>query len=150
MPTAILEPCRQVIKTPMLRVPRHDWAAITTGAKRQFRICGRGNPPTFTKHLPTPVVLHSQTQFQTQPRTCMGVVEEVRREPLGAISPEDLEAEGFQTLAEFRRYWIDRHEYSVGFKPLSIVGVYTVRPWREGDRELFGEALLTYLFGQWL
>lgn len=134
----------------MLLVPRHDWAAVTTGAKRQFRISGGGVSPHFTKQLPTPVVLHSQTLYQTQPRTCLAVVEEARREPLGAISPEDLAAEGFATLAEFRRYWLGRYPWSTGFKPLSIVSVFSVRPWCDGDRELFGGLLLDRLFGPWL
>jgi hypothetical protein len=141
---------RRQTGTLVLYVPREDWAAVTAGTKRQWRAGGRGGPIFDRVRLPCPVVLHSQTVFRGDPDTCLAVLEDVRREPLGAISPEDLAAEGMASLAEFRTYWKQRHNYNIGFKPLSIVSVYCVRPWRDGDRERFADQLLEHLYGAWL
>jgi hypothetical protein len=149
MPIALLERQRRSIKTPMLYVPRVDWSAVTAGVKTQWRAAGRGNPK-FKLELPCPVVLHSQTIFRAEPDVCLAILEDVRREPLGAISPEDLAAEGMANLQEFRRYWTLRHGDGLGFRPLTIVNVYSVRLWRDGDRERFGDVLLEHLYGRWL
>jgi hypothetical protein len=150
MRTALAEhqqPAPRKASTLMLHVPRVDWTAVSTGVKTQWR-SARNNAPRY--NTPRPVVLQSQSALGTEPETCLAVLEDVHREPLGAISPEDLAAEGMASLAEFRSYWKQRHNYSIGFQPLTIVTVFSVRLWRDGDREFFADVLLEHLYGPWL
>lgn len=132
-----------------LRVPRVDWAAVSAGTKTQFRACGRGAPQFSRVKLPRPVVLHSKPVFTQERMTRLGVLEDVYREPLGAITPEGLAAEGIESLAEFRRYWILRNPTG-GFKPLTLVHVYCISLWQDSDRERFGGVLIDHLYGPWL
>lgn len=74
------------------------------------------------------------------------VMEDKWLEPLGAISPESLEAEGFSSLAEFRRYWMQREQRR--FMPTRMVTVYRVRPWQPSDEADFGRMLLRRLYGK--
>lgn len=136
-------------QTLRLQVPRVDWAPIIAGVKTQLRRNGRGAPQLHRVSLPRPIVIYSVQPFRTDPETRLAVIESVSKEPLGAITPEGLAAEGFESLGEFRRYWMERHSRGQ-FKPLGIVNVYTLRPWRAGDREHFGEVLLSFLYGPWL
>lgn len=76
------------------------------------------------------------------------VLEATRREALGAISPASLEAEGFPSVAHFRRYWMARTKRR--FRPNDICSVYRVRPWRDSDREVMGMTLLDRLYGEFL
>jgi hypothetical protein len=150
MPTALLERERRRASTLVLYVPRMDWAAVTAGVKTQWRAAGRGAHKYDEMALPRPVVLHSQSAFHREPDVHLAVLENVYREPLGAITAEGLAAEGMASLADFRVYWKERHKGSIGFKPLTIVNVYCVRPWCDGDRERFGDVLLEHLYGRWL
>lgn len=134
-------------KTLMMRVPRVDWAAICAGTKTQLRGVGGGMPAFGNVKLPRPIVIYSFVRFRATAEQRLHVIESVELEPLGAITPEGLAAEGMADLKEFRRYWIERYD---GFKPLCVVKVYTLRPWQDGDRERFGDVLLSYLYGPWL
>ena len=74
------------------------------------------------------------------------VLESMWREPLGAISPESLAAEGYGSLAEYRRYWMARERRR--FAPTRMITVYDVRPWRgDEDVERFARLLLERLYG---
>ena len=76
------------------------------------------------------------------------VLEKVWREPLGAISPESLEAEGFESFAAFRRHWVIREKRY--FPPLRMTTAYRVRPWTDADADFMGEQLLEHLYGDFL
>lgn len=140
---------RRYASTLMLHVPRVDWANVSAGVKCQWRAVGHGDSPPKYGALPRPVVLHSQSAFHTDSQACLAVLEDVRKEPLGAISAEDLAAEGMADLAEFRAYWRARYTIA-GYRPLTIVHVYNVRQWRDGDRDFFAHELLEHLYGPWL
>jgi hypothetical protein len=73
------------------------------------------------------------------------VLEDIWIEPLGAITPESLEAEGFETFAEFRRYFCLREK--TRFRPTRKITVYKVRPWVEGDEQNFAKRLFERLYG---
>lgn len=76
------------------------------------------------------------------------VLEEKWLEPLGAISPASLKAEGFESIGEFRRYWMNREKRR--FMPTRMVTVYRVRPWQDGDHDRFAALLLDRLYGEHL
>lgn len=133
--------------TVFVRVPRAEWAAVTVGAKREFRAaCGR-HSALWNVHLPTPAVAYTIDTFGRYDSSIM-VVEEVWREPLGAISSASLAAEGFATLGEFRRHWMDREHRR--FPPLRMTTVYRIRPWAEGDDRRMADAMLRRLYGEFL
>jgi hypothetical protein len=91
------------LSTTFLRVPYTDWPAVKRGLKAEFR-AGSGNnqvPQLWGVHTPTLVVAYSiDSQHRHDGR--LMVLESMVQEPLGAISAESLEAEGFASLAEFR------------------------------------------------
>lgn len=137
---------RASTRTHFLRLPRRDWANITQGIKREFR--GGGSLHLEVLDPPTPVIAYSQpsTFGGSEFRHELIVCEAAWREPLGAISPESLEAEGFSSLAEFRQYWRDRHQQG-RFDPLKPVIAFRVRPWRgDEDVALFGRLLIERLY----
>lgn len=131
-------------RTLFLRVPHVDWVAVTRGVKREFRASPRAVSKLWDTEPPTPVVsyrLHPSHGYDAR----LMVLEDVWMEPLGAITPESLEAEGFSSLAEFRRYFCLREK--TRFKPTRKITVYKVRPWAEPDRERFAERLFERLYG---
>lgn len=76
------------------------------------------------------------------------VLEETWKEPLGAISPESLKAEGFESLAQFRRYWMKRTRRQ--FRPAALITCYRVRPWEPDDERRFGASIMERLYGAFL
>jgi len=135
--------------TVFLRVPTTDWPLVKRGIKREFRSnTGRNKTPKLW-HVepPMPVVAYVVDQQGRHDARLM-VLEDMRSEPLGAISPESLELEGFASLAEFRRYWMKREGRR--FQPTRPVYVYRLRPWESGDAELMGRRLLERLYGDFV
>lgn len=135
--------------TTFLRVPTMDWPAVKRGIKREFRASFGKNktPKLFQVKAPTPVVAYSINSRNEYDARLM-VMEDIWTEPLGAISPDSLAAEGFRDLGEFRRYWMEREGRR--FTPSRTVFAYRVRPWQPGDEELMGRALLERLYGAFL
>ena len=151
---------RNVSNLPV-RIPAMEWDAISTGAKTMFRAYnGRAGA---TRELP---VIPSGTEC---PRPCLlfarryegargkdhrwdaipGVLLSHRREPLGAISPEDLEREGFRFLPGFRFHWQRRYP-TLGWRPWDFISVIEVRPLVEDDREWAATWLLDHVLGEWV
>lgn len=144
------KPYRQVsMSTIFLRVPTVEWPAIKRGIKREFRT-GLGHnktPKLWDVKTPTPVVAYTVSQRGVYDQQLM-VLEAAWQEPLGAISPESLAAEGFATLAEFRRHWMRRERKR--FPATRQVFVCRLRPWAPDDRQRLGPMLLDRLYGAFL
>lgn len=119
-----------------------DWAAVKIGAKAEFRVAGRASLAQNV-YTPTPVVAYTVRSGGAYDSKLM-VLQAVWREPLGSISRESLEAEGFTDFAHFRRYWMERTHRR--FTPLTTVIVYSLRHWVESDLTTLGAALLRRLY----
>jgi hypothetical protein len=131
-----------------LRIPRSDWPNVTQGRKTELRAAGRGGTLLAAKlHTPTPVVGYAVGVVG--PRFKLLVVEEAWTEPLGAISAESLEREGFRTRAEFRAYW-RRRVHDRNYKPLTTVQVYRLRPFVPEDRAALADRMFDHLYGEYL
>jgi hypothetical protein len=133
--------------TIFVRVPSDDWHAVKGGYKREFRSRQSSLTAVQGLSLPLPCVgwrLHPQHGYDA----LLLVLEAVWREPLGAISEESIAAEGYATMADFRRAWIIREKRR--FPLLASVTVHRVRPWRPEDGAAMGDALLRQLYGEFL
>jgi len=141
---------RATARTTFLRIPRGDWAAVTVGDKTEFRSPGGpGTPLRNYLSPPSPVIVYSPRTPSGGPlKFTLMALEEVWREPLGAISAESLANEGFESLDTFRRYWKDRFDRRrFAWDPLKPVTVFRLRPWRgEEDDAYFGRLFLERLF----
>lgn len=133
--------------TTFVRVHPDDWPYVKHGAKTEFR-GGRGaSSRTFNVDPPTPVVVYCRLGPDRYESKLM-VLTETWQEPLGAIGDESLRREGFETLAQFRRYWILRERKR--FQPTRMVFVYRVRPWGPGDVEELGVKIVERLYGEFM
>lgn len=139
-----------VLKTCFLRVPPSEWAKVRTGNKRVFRGSPGRSSGLWNTQVPTPVVawtMDGNGAYKSQ----LMVLEQARREPLGAIDEAGLAEEGFtgeHAFARFRAYWCEREKRR--FRPLMEVAVYRVRPWKRTDRVDMSDLLLQRMYGQWL
>jgi hypothetical protein len=131
-----------------LRVPRIDWPAVKLGLKTEFRGQGRFFPLLTNVDTPAPVVLWTALPHSDEPEMRMAVLEACWQEPLRMISPESLAREGFASFKEFKTYWRIHRAKNTGFKPMTAVWVYRVRPWR-GDEDVaeLGERMIRRLYG---
>lgn len=141
---------REVHNMP-LPVPWRDWEAVITGHKTQFR--SYLAVPSCTG--PRPCLLF--TQFRRHLRVddrweaVPAVLKSVRREPLGAITAEDLDREGFLYRQAFRYYWKTHRYPKSGWEPRRIVTVFEVCPWDvEWTEHAMEQWLLNELYGEWL
>lgn len=131
-------------RTLFLRVPTSDWVAVTRGVKREFRASPSAVSKLWDTEPPTPVVAYRVDPSHGYDCKLM-ILEDTWIEPIGAISQESLEAEGFNSLAEFRRYFVNRER--TRFRPTRKITVYRIRPWQEGDARYFGDRLFERLYG---
>lgn len=143
-------------RTLFIRVPSDDWAAVSRGYKTEFRgEIGTQSTP-FCAETPSPAVLYrirrrgkrAGVDLVNEYDRALMVLEAVWQEPLGAISPESLAREGFSSMADFRRYYVERTRRL--FQPTRQVFVYRVRPWEYDDRIEMGMHLLDRLYGEFL
>jgi hypothetical protein len=133
--------------TIFLRVPSAEWTAVRHGQKREFRSESGKVSQLWNVECPVPVVAYRLDSHGRYDSALM-VLEAVWREPLGAISPESLEAEGFESFAHFRRAWCIREKRR--FRPLHLTTVFRVRPWQPEDERDMADALLGRLYGSFL
>lgn len=133
------------VSTCFVRVPITDWPAVRQGAKREFRGSPGRASRIWSVETPAPCVAYAITP--TGHDSELMVLERVWRHLLAAIEPESLEAEGFKTFAEFRRYWIARE--GKRFRANREVIAYRLRPWTPNDRQDMADALLRRLYGPW-
>lgn len=137
-------------RTIFLRVPTADWIDVTRGRKHEFRAGSGACSALWSVEPPTPVVAYRTRRIggRDEYDSKLMVLERRWQEPLGAISAASLDAEGFETLAEFRRYWMTRERRR--FTPTRMVTCYEVRPFVAGEDETLGRMLLKRLYGDWL
>jgi hypothetical protein len=136
------------MSTLFLRVPVSEWTQVKRGNKREFRSSPGAQSQLLNAEPPMPIVAYSVDRQGRHDARLM-VLERMWREPLGALSPESLAAEGCQTLAEFRRRWMLTNRKR--FTPSRIVSVYVVRPWRAGlDEREMADRLLEHLYAEWV
>lgn len=136
----------------VVHVPPMDWAEVSIGAREMFRCFSR--IPHDPEHsilpegteTPRPVLIWSRTANRSL--TTPAILLEHRMEPLGSITPEDLEAEGFEFLPAFRYRWKQRYPRA-GWRPWAQVNVFKVRPWVPSDDAWIGQWLLKQLYGDW-
>lgn len=133
------------VATTFLRVPRHDWPAVKRGYKSQFR-AGNAVPQLFSIQTPTVVVAYSVRNRRHD--ECLMVLEKLWQEPLGAISPESLEREGFASFERFRDDWMVREKRR--FSPTRQVFVYRVRAFTPADIKPAAARLFAHLYGDFL
>jgi len=134
-------------QTIFLRVPNADWVQVKRGLKTEFRAAAGACSKFWNLEPPTPVVayrVHPNLGYDSE----LMVLEAKWEEALGAITPESLANEGFQTLADFRKYWCARERRR--FPPLRVITCYRVRPWELGDAETMSLSLLKRLYGDFL
>lgn len=129
-------------RTIFLRVPLEDFAAVKLGEKREFRTPGVSARLASVK-TPTPVVAYALPRG-AEPRSTLMLLENVRTERLGNITPESLEMEGFASIGFFRRYWMSRTKHK--FRPGDVVQVFRVRPCH--DYDYLGRLLLARLYAE--
>jgi len=128
-------------------VPWREWACVSQGFKSEFRAGSGKVSRLLSVPTPAPVVAYTINSLR-QYRAALMVLEGCWREPLGAISPESLEAEGYQSFAEFRHAWVIREKRH--FPRFAMTTVYRVRPWKLEDARDMADALLRRLYGSWL
>jgi hypothetical protein len=134
-------------RTPFVTVPQRDWPAVAAGTKRELRQpLGKVSAPSVTTlklHVPIPVVGYTKAAFGKTRRVGLLVCERFWMEPLGAISPASIEAEGFETVKEFRAYW--RGRYNDRFDRFQRVWCIALRPYEPADEERFKDKLYDLL-----
>jgi hypothetical protein len=129
------------LRTPIVGVPNRDFPAVAAGTKREFRMPWVADAThSALQRVPTPVVAYSKTtRIGGAGRSCLLVCERFWREPLDAISPASIEAEGFTSIKEFRGYW--RYRYKKGYDRFQQVWCFRVRPHTAEDEEHFKDVL---------
>lgn len=133
--------------TTFLRVPSRYWVEVSRGYRREFRLA-RNKSGWFSRFdAPQAVVAYRFSRVHGWDCALMAL-ESCWEEPLGAISPESLRAEGFDSLSAFRRDWVEHH--GVRFEPMKLIYVFRVRPWEEADDYAMGVRLLERLYGDFL
>lgn len=151
-----------------VRVPRTYWEAVVTGKRRMFRsYADNRNPGGRSARLiregeefPRPAVIYSQRGHARWPYdAALAIILAYRQEPLGAISVDDLIAEGMirsedplerrTGISRFRAHWKHRHSH-LGWRPGDLISVVELRPLTEGDRDWAAGWLFDRLYGDWL
>lgn len=119
-----------------------DWVDVISGGKTETRVYGHAE---YSYPLPRPAVAYSPRP-NGDIDTGLLVLEDRWVEPLGAIGPESLEHEGFEDIADFRRYIIQRYPNG-GYRPFAKVIVYRVRPMDEQDADFWRNEIWDRLYG---
>jgi len=146
-------------------VPRSEWEAVLTGAKRMYRSYSDSWHSRFLpimaldEQLPRPAVIYSRRHdLHSHVDSALAVILSYRQEPLGAISEADLRAEGFirgdtplernAGMRRFRRRWRIRYK-CWGWRPQDMISVVELRPWTPDDHEWASAWLFQRLYGDW-
>jgi hypothetical protein len=127
-------------------VPHADWAAVKNGLKTEFRASANALTRAVEVHVPALVVAWTRSQGVYESK--LMVLEETFREPLMGMSAESLKREGFETFAQFRRYYVHRNRRL--FEPMREVQAYRLRPYERGDLASVGLELVERLYQEHL
>lgn len=116
----------RLIRSVYLRVPGVDFPLIPA-PKTEVRMQVKAKGPTarLKTPWPLPIWVWRKTAANT-PDGKLVVCEAVWQEPIMAMTPESLAAEGFATMDDFKRYWRLRTGKLVS--PTEIVTVYRLSP----------------------
>lgn len=128
-------------------MPRVDWPKIKTGEKTELRSQGRHAVQRNVLSPPEPIVGYCFIRHRAEAEARLFVAEDCWTEPLGSIDRESLAHEGFDSMADFKRYWKGRFRV---YKPLNEIQVVQLRPWQPHDERQCADALMTRLYGRWL
>lgn len=96
---------------------------------------------------PRPCLIYTQRGHERQWVMAPAILESFRREPIGAISSEDLATEGFEYMPAFRYYWTNRYK-KIGWRPWDEVTVIELSPMRDGSRDWAARWLYGQVFGE--
>jgi hypothetical protein len=138
-PYAVLRRATGNVRIP---VPRVDWSRVRCGEKRVWRTYSLG---TY-KLIPCPAVIYSVHPTTGKIDTALVMVTETWVEMLGAVSDEAIAEEGFDSRAEFKRYFAERYP-RMGYRPLNKVQCFRVRPLEPEDVEAWKDAVWERLYG---
>jgi hypothetical protein len=133
--------------TLFVRVPSSEWPEVKRGLKREFRALSGHVSALWNVEPPTPIVAYRINGHGEYDARLM-VLEDLWREPLGAISPESLAAEGCESLHEFKRAWLVRRKRY--FNVLAQTTVYRLRPWGPKDEREMADRILQGLYGEFV
>lgn len=142
---------RRDTRNTRVHIPRVDFNDVRVGAKTEFRNYGK----RMYDHVefPAPAIGYCAKPWWVPEHrvenidTVLLTLEESWCEPLGAITPESLEREGFATISDFRRYITERYPNG-GYRPMASVIVYRVHPITPEDVEAFSKRMWTKMYGQ--
>lgn len=123
-------------------VPSEDLALLARGRKTEVRVQPRRGRPAALPPAPSPCCMWSTSRIGREDRFVLMLLERAWLEPLGSIGAESLRREGFNTLKEFRRYWIEQRGRK--WRPLDYVRCFRVRV--PEDAEELGLVLLDRLY----
>lgn len=138
---------KRTVSTALVRAHPDDWPLIRQGIKREFRMPMKpGNGRWFNVHGPLPCAVYTQITQGGDYRTNVMILERVWSEPLFALSPDSLAAEGFDTFEEFRAYWMRRE--GARFRASRNVWAFQVRPMVDSNEA--GRLLLERLYWEHL
>jgi hypothetical protein len=125
------------------------WSQVASGAITEFRAAAGNEPQLWKVPLPTLIVAYRRQLSKTAYDYRLMLLEGVRREILGAITPEGLVAAGYEgdgAYARFRRDWMIAEKRR--YEPKRMVSVFTVRPVVQDDYVATGLALIDRLYGE--
>lgn len=134
---------RHKASTIFVRVHADDWPYVKRGMRTTF-ISSKVQPiGVRERKLPTPVVAFTSRRGIFDAR--LMILRAVQVETLGAVDPVAL---GFESMAEFRRYYMRRERKK--FPPGRTVHIYTVSEVTEEALTECGTALIEHLYGEFM
>lgn len=142
---------RRDLRNTRIFLPRVDFNDIRVGAKTEFR--NYGHRIFNGLEHPTPAIGYHAKPWWTPTHGLEGIdtvaltLEDSWVEPLGAIGPESLEREGFDSIEAFRRYFAERYPNG-GFRALANVVVYRVHPMTLEETAAFAAEMWARLYGR--
>ena len=124
---------------------------VSTGLVTEFRGAAGNASHLQGTPLPTLAVAYRRRLAVREYDYRLMLLEDVRKEALGAITDDGLGRAGYTgegAFARFRRDWMINEKRR--FDPLRVVFVYRVRPIEEGDLERVGASLVGHLYREYL
>ena len=124
---------------------------VSTGRVSEFRAAAGNASQLWGVPLPTLAVAYRRRLAKREYDYRLMLLEDVRREALGAITDDGLARAGYEgddAFARFRREWMIEEKRR--FDPLRVMMVYRVRLLQDGDLDQVGRALVGHLYREYL